>query len=62
MCGYFFMGIIDFMLKGKSLLDYVNLLKRFSKKVKMKKIYIALSLTRIENLKTLKYHTFLIKR
>ena len=25
MCGYFCMGFIDFMLKGKSLLDYKNL-------------------------------------
>ena len=26
MCGYFCIGYIDFMLKGKSLLDYTNLL------------------------------------
>ena len=26
MCGYFFIGFIDFMLKGRSLLDYTNLL------------------------------------
>ena len=25
MCGYFFNGFIDFMLKGKSLVDYTNL-------------------------------------
>ena len=25
MCGYFFIGFIDFMLKGKILLDYTNL-------------------------------------
>ena len=25
MCGYFCAGFIDFMLKGKSLLDYTNL-------------------------------------
>ena len=25
MCGYFGIGFIDFMLKGKSLLDYANL-------------------------------------
>ena len=24
-CGYFCIGLIDFMLKGKSLLDYTNL-------------------------------------
>ena len=23
-CGYFCIGFIDFMLKGKSLLDYIN--------------------------------------
>ena len=25
MCGYFCIGFIDFMLKGKSLLEYANL-------------------------------------
>ena len=25
MCGYFCIGFIDFLLKGKSLLDYTNL-------------------------------------
>ena len=25
MCGYFCIGFIDFVLKGKSLLDYTNL-------------------------------------
>ena len=25
MCGYFCIGFIDFMLKGKSILDYINL-------------------------------------
>ena len=25
MCGYFCVGFIDFMLKGKSLLEYTNL-------------------------------------
>ena len=25
MCGYFCIGFIDFMLKGKSFLDYINL-------------------------------------
>ena len=25
MCGYFWIGFIDFILKGKSLLDYTNL-------------------------------------
>ena len=52
MCGYFYIGFIDFMLKGKSLLDYANLfspndyqkndkiiLKYFQDEKKMKKIY-----------------------
>ena len=26
MCGYFFIGFIDFMLKGKNVLEYTNLL------------------------------------
>ena len=25
MCGYFFIGFLGFTLKGKSLLDYINL-------------------------------------
>ena len=25
MCGYFYIGLTNFMLKGKSLLDYTNL-------------------------------------
>ena len=28
MCGYFYIGFISFMLKGKSLLDYRNLFSR----------------------------------
>ena len=52
MCGYFCIGFIDFMLKGKSLLDYTNLFspneyeiddKIFSiesKKVKMKRFIV----------------------
>ena len=50
MCGYFCIGFTNFMLKVKSLLDYINLFsfneyekndKIFSttKKIKMKKIY-----------------------
>ena len=27
MCGYFCIGFIDFMLKGKSLLEYTNFLR-----------------------------------
>ena len=26
MCGYFFLGFIDFMLKGKSLIDFTSLI------------------------------------
>ena len=26
MCGYFFIGLTDFMLKSKNLLEYTNLL------------------------------------
>ena len=29
MCGYFCIGFIDFMLKGKSLLEYINLYTKF---------------------------------
>ena len=32
MCRYFCIGFIDFMLKGKSLLDYINF---FSLKIKV---------------------------
>ena len=52
MCGYFCIGSIDFMLKAKSLRNYINLFsfnkhennditKIFSitKKIKMKKLY-----------------------
>ena len=68
MCGYFCIGFIDFMLKGKSLLDDTNLFspndkewqnntKMFTmtKKIEIKKIVIS-----IENLENLKY-TFLKK-
>ena len=36
-CGYFFIGFIDFMVKGKSLLHYTNLLspKEYEKNDKM---------------------------
>ena len=65
---YFCIGLIDFMLKGKSLLDCTNLFspnnyekndntKILSITKKMKK-NIALYAVSIENLKNLKYHTF----
>ena len=71
LCGYFGIEFIDFMLKGKSLLDYTNLfsLNKYEKKnkiilnvfpitkaVKMKKIYCVIC-GRIENLKNLKCYT-----
>ena len=45
MWGYLYIGFIYFMLKAKNLLEYINL---FSPK----------KIPPIENLKTLKYHTF----
>ena len=67
MCGYFWIGFIDFMLKGKSLLDYTSLfspndyekndkiiMKIFSK-LKEWKNYITIFAVTIENLKKLKY-------
>ena len=38
MCGYFCIGFIDFMLKGKSLLDYTNLFSPNEHKNNDKKI------------------------
>ena len=49
MCAYFCIGFIDFMLKGKGLLEYANL---FSPNDYKK------NAVSIENLKNLKYHTF----
>ena len=70
MCGYFCIGFINFSLKGKSLLDYTILfspndydknekiiLKRFQSLKKWKN-YIVLFAVSIENLITLKHHTF----
>ena len=44
MCGYFCIGFIDFMLKGRSLLDYISLFspkgyEKSDEKIKMKKIH-----------------------
>ena len=36
MCGYFWIGFIDFMLKGKSLLDFTNLFSTNDYKKMMK--------------------------
>ena len=68
MCGYFCIGFIDFMLKGKSLLDDTNLFspndKEWQNNTKMftmtKKIEIKKIVVSIENLENLKY-TFLKK-
>ena len=73
MCWYFCLGFIDFILKGKSLLEYTNLfslnkyeknekiiLKFFQqilKRLRWKKS-IVLFLVSIENYKILKYDTF----
>ena len=41
MCKYFSIGFIDFMLKGKSLLDYINLfsLNEYEKNYKIIKYF-----------------------
>ena len=69
---YFCMGFIDFMLKGKSLLEYTNLfylndyekddkmILKYFQEVKRWKNYIALFTVSIENLKNLKYYTSII--
>ena len=66
MCGYFCIGCIDFMLKGKTLLDFTNLfspnddkknnkiLKYFFQWLKSWKNYIVLFVVSRKNLKTLK--------
>ena len=71
MCGYFCIGFIDFILTGKSLPDYTNLffsndyeknekiISKHFKWLKREKIHVALFAVSIENLKSLKYHTFL---
>ena len=75
MCGYFCIGFLDFMLESKILLDYINLFCpneykendrikleyfQYLKRLRWKKS-IGLFAVSIENLKTLKYHTFLKK-
>ena len=66
MCGYFCIGCIDFMLKGKTLLEFTNLfspnddkknnkiLKYFFQWLKSWKNYIVLFVVSRKNLKTLK--------
>ena len=55
MCGYFWIGFIGFMLKGKRLLDYTNSFSPndYEKNNKIKLKYFL----SIENLKNLKYHS-----
>ena len=74
MGGYFCTRFIDFMLKDKRLLDYINLfslneyekndgiiLKHFQQILKRLKKSYCIIVVNIEIFKTLKYHTFLIK-
>ena len=68
MCGCFCIELIEFMLKGKSLLEYTNLssptdyeqndkiILRYFQYLKRWKNYIALFEVSIENLKNLKDH------
>ena len=73
MCGYFCIVFIDFILKGKSLLEYTNLfspneykkndkttLKYFQYNLNKLK-YIVMFTINIENLKNLKYYIFFEK-
>ena len=66
MCGHFCIGFIDFILKGKSLLECTNLFSPndyekndiiILRQLKRWQNYIALFVVVIENLKNLKYHT-----
>ena len=70
MCGYFCIGFIDFMFKGKSLLEYTNLFSPndYEKNDKIISKYFQWSLNKlkliamfainIENFKKIKYHIF----
>ena len=72
-CGYFFVGYIDFMLKGKSLSEYTNLFSpnESKKNEKIVLTYFQQNLNKLkcivmfaintENLKKLEYHIFLKK-
>ena len=71
MSGCFCIGFVDFMLKGKSLLEYTNLFSpnEYKKNDKIILQYfqqnldklkcIVMFATNLENLKKLKYHIFL---
>ena len=68
-CRYFCIGFVDFMLKGKSFLDYTNLFSpneyekndkiilKYFQWLKRWKNYTALLAVSTENLKNLKYHS-----
>ena len=65
MCGYVCVGFIDFMLKGKSLLDYTNLFSpkdhekngkiilKYFQQLKRVKCYTALFAVSLENFKNI---------
>ena len=66
MCGHFCIGFIDFILKGKSLLECTNLFSPndyekndiiILRQLKRWQNYIALFVVVIENLKNLKCHS-----
>ena len=66
MCGHFCIGFIDFILKGKSLLECTNLFSPndyekndiiILRQLKRWQNYIALFVVVIENLKSLKCHS-----
>ena len=71
MCGYFYIGYIDFMLKGISLLEYTNLFPpdEYKKNGKIISKYIQQNVNKLKfsvmfvinigNLKELKYYIFL---
>ena len=68
MCGYFCIEFIDFMLEGKSFLDYTNLfspiyflLFSITKNFLKRKKIIVLCAKSLENLKVLKCPTVIIK-
>ena len=50
MCGYFCIGFFDFMLKGKSLLEYTNLFSTddYKKNEKIKLKYFQQSLNQLK--------------
>ena len=64
MCGYFCIGFIDFMLKGKSMLDYTKLfsLNEYEKNDKIiKKLFLRIDFQKVRMKKRIKYHIFVIK-